>query len=314
MLIELIQVVVLLGALLSFAPLLVWAERRLLAGMQDRYGPNRVGPFGILQSAADGIKLFFKEEVTPPFTNRILFTLAPLILLVTALLAFALVPFTDSFWIIDLNVGLLAFLGLSSLGVYSVVLGAWSSNNKYALLGGLRATAQMISYELAMGLAVVGVILLAGSYNLREIVAAQEVPFIVYQPLGFLIFLIAGIAETKRLPFDLPESENELVSGFHTEYSSMKFALFFLGEYLGILLVSSMITVLYLGGWHGPWLPPFAWFALKVMGLIFFFIWVRGSLPRIRYDQLMSFGWKVLIELALLNVLITGAISLWVKS
>lgn len=307
----LIQIAITLGVLLSVAPLLVWVERRLLAGIQDRYGPNRVGPFGLLQSAADGIKLFFKEEVTPIFANRFLFLIAPSILLITVLLAFALIPFTDSWVIIDSNIGLLLILGFSSLGIYSVVLSSWSSNNKYALLGGLRATAQMISYELALGLAVVAVVLLAGSFNLREIVAAQELPFIIYQPVGFLIFFIAGIAEAKRLPFDLAESENELISGFHTEYSSMKFALFFLGEYLGLMLISCFITVLYLGGWHGPWLPPIAWFALKVALLIFVFIWIRGTLPRVRYDQLMSFGWKVLIELALANLLITGAISLW---
>lgn len=306
-----IMVVVTIAVLMTIAPLLVWAERRLLAGIQDRRGPNRVGPFGILQSFADAIKLFFKEDWIPPFANRLIYLVAPTIVMVTVLIAFALVPFTETLWITDLNIGLLAFLGLSSLSVYSVTLGAWASNNKYALLGGIRAAAQMVSYELAMGLAVVGVIMLAGTFNLREIVLAQDIPFIVYQPLGFIIFVIAGFAEAKRTPFDLPEAENELIAGFNIEYASMKFALFFLGEYLGLMLISSMIVVLYLGGWRGPWLPPMAWFALKVAFLVFCFIWVRGTLPRVRYDQLMRFGWKVLIELALLNILITGAIGLW---
>lgn len=308
----LIQAALTIGILMSIPPLLIWAERRVLAIMQDRLGPNRVGPFGILQSAADAIKLLFKEDWVPPFANRLIFLVAPTIVMITALLAFALVPFTETLWISDFNIGLLAFLGLSSLGIYSITLGAWASNNKYALLGGIRAAAQMISYELAMGLAVVGVVMLAGTFNLREIVLAQDVPFIVYQPVGFLIFLIAGFAEAKRLPFDLPEAENELIAGFHTEYASMKFALFFLGEYLALLLISCMTTVLFLGGWRGPWLPPFVWFALKVACLVFSFMWVRGSLPRVRYDQLMSFGWKFLIEIALLNILVTGAVGLWI--
>lgn len=297
--------------LMSIPPFLIWAERRLLAGIQDRLGPNRVGPFGVLQSLADIIKLLFKEDWVPPFANRLLYLIAPTIVMITVLIAFALVPFTETLWLTDFNIGLLAFLGLSSLSVYSITLGAWASNNKYALLGGVRAAAQMISYELAMGLAVVGVIMMAGTFNLREIVLAQDIPFIVTQPLGFLIFVIAGFAESKRIPFDLPEAENELVAGYNMEYASMKFALFFLGEYLGLILISCMITVLYLGGWRGPWLPPMVWFCLKVSFFIFAFMWVRGTLPRLRYDQLMRFGWKVLIELALLNILITGAVGLW---
>ena len=307
----LLQVLLTIGILMSIPPLLIWAERRLLAGMQDRLGPNRVGPFGILQTTADAIKLLFKEDWVPPFANRLIYLVAPTIVMITMLMAFALIPFTEELWISDFNIGLLAFLGLSSLGVYSVTLGAWASNNKYALLGGIRAAAQMVSYELAMGLAVVGVVMYAGSFNLREIVLAQDIPFIVYQPIGFLIFIIAGFAEAKRLPFDLPEAENELVAGYNVEYSSMKFALFFLGEYLGLLLISCMTTVLFLGGWRGPaFLPPIVWFVLKVTFLVFTFIWVRGSLPRVRYDQLMSFGWKYLIEIALLNILVTGAIGL----
>ncbi len=309
-----LQVVLTIVVLFSIPPFLIWAERRLLAGIQDRLGPNRVGPFGLLQSAADIIKLLFKEDWVPPFANRLIYLAAPTIVVITVLLAFALVPFTEHLWIADFNIGLLAFLGLSSLGVYSITLGSWASNNKYSLLAGIRAAAQMISYELAMGLAVVGVVMYAGTFNLREIVLAQDIPFVVTQPLGFLIFMVAGFAEAKRTPFDLPEAENELVAGFHTEYTSMKFALFFLGEYLAILLISCMATVLFLGGWRGPaFAPGIVWFLLKVFALIFVFIWVRGTLPRVRYDQLMTFGWKYLIEIALFNILLTGAIGLWVQ-
>lgn len=304
------QVLVTFVILMSVPPGLIWAERRLLAGIQDRLGPNRVGPFGIMQSLADAIKLLFKEDWVPPFANRILFLIAPTIVMITVLLTFAIIPFTESLWVADINIGLLVFLGLSSLGVYSVTLGAWSQNNKYALLGGVRAAAQMISYELAVGLSVVPVVMQVGSFNLREIVMAQDIPFALTQPVAFLIFLVAGFAETKRLPFDLPEAENELISGFHTEYASMKFALFFLGEYLGMMLISSMTVILFLGGWRGPWLPPIVWFILKVSLLIFIFMWVRGTLPRVRYDQLMSFAWKYVIEIALLNILVTGAIGL----
>ncbi len=307
-----LKVLIVIVALMSIAPLLVWVERRLLAGIQDRIGPNRVGPMGLLQSLADAIKLMFKEDWIPPFANRFIFLIAPTIVMISVLIAFAFVPFTETLWITDFNVGLLAFLGLSSLGVYSVTLGSWASNNKYSLLAGIRAAAQMISYELAMGLAVVAVVMEAGTFNLREIVLAQDLPMLVHQPVAFLIFIIAGFAEAKRTPFDLPEAENELISGFHTEYSSMKFALFFLGEYLGILLISAMTTVLFLGGWRGPWLPPLVWFLLKVGVLIFSFILVRGTLPRVRYDQLMTFGWKYLIEIALLNILVTAVIGLWV--
>ncbi len=307
-----LKVVGLIVVLISVAPLLVWAERRLLAGMQDRLGPNRVGPFGLLQSAADGIKLLFKEDWIPPFANKFIYLVAPTFVMISVMLTFAIIPFTETLWISDFNVGVLVFLGLSSLAVYGITLGAWASNNKYSLLGGVRAAAQMVSYELAMGLAVVAVVMHTGSFNLREIVLAQqEAPLLVYQPVAFFIFLVAGFAEANRLPFDLAEAENELITGFNTEYSSMKFALFFLGEYLGVMMISSMTVVLFLGGWHGPWLPPLAWFVIKVALLIFLFIWVRASLPRVRYDQLMSFGWKFLIEIALLNLLVTGAIGLW---
>lgn len=307
-----LQVVALTAALLSLAGILTWAERRVLGLFQDRYGPNRVGPFGLLQPFADGVKLMTKEDWVPPFADRPVFVLAPAIVFVTALLGFAVIPFADGLVISDLDVGLLFFLGLLSLGVYSVVLGGWASNSKFALLGGLRAAAQLISYEIPLGLALIGVVMLAGSLRLSTIVAAQQdLWFIVTQPLGFLLFLIAGIAEARRVPFDLPEAENELVAGFHTEYSGMKFALFFVGEYVDVVLISAAITVLFLGGWHGPLLPPLVWFMLKTGLFIFVFFWVRAILPRLRYDQLMAFNWKVLLPLALVNILVSGALALW---
>jgi NADH-quinone oxidoreductase subunit H len=283
----------------------------LLGVWQDRYGPNRVGPFGILQIAADSIKLLTKEDWIPPFADRAVFVLAPTIVAVTTLLAFAVVPIAPGIGVVDLNIGLLFFLAMSSLGVYSVVLGGWASNNKYSLLGGFRAAAQMLSYEVFMGLALMGVVMLAGSFNLRDIVAAQEdLWFCIPQILGLATFTVAGIAEARRLPFDLPESENELVAGFHTEYSSMKFGLFFIGEYVGITLVSAMMVTLFFGGWLGPLLPPLIWFLLKTFIVIGFFILLRASLPRPRYDQLMAYGWKIMLPLTLVNLLVTGAIVL----
>ncbi len=305
-------VVAIIGVLLvvlNLAALLIWVERRLLALWQDRYGPNRVGPFGLLQPVADAIKLFFKEDWIPPFADRIVFVIAPGIVVATALMAFAVVPVSPGVVVADLNVALLFFLAMSSLGVYSLVLGGWSSNNKYALLGGMRAAAQMVSYEVFMGLSLMGVVLLAGSFNLSEIVHAQRgLWFVVPQFLGFLLFLVAGVAEARRLPFDLPEAESELVAGFHSEYSSMKFGMFFVGEYVALTLISAMITVLFLGGWLGPFLPPVVWFLVKTGGLLSFFILLRAALPRPRFDQLMSWGWKVMLPLALVNLLVTGAI------
>ncbi|MGH9481506.1 MAG: NADH-quinone oxidoreductase subunit NuoH [Terriglobales bacterium] len=299
-----------LFAMLNIAAGLIWLERRLLALWQDRYGPNRVGPFGLLQVVADMVKIFTKEDWIPPFADRWVFVLAPAIVVVTVLLGFAVVPFAPGIVISDLNIGLLFFLGMSSLGVYSVVLGGWSSDNKYALLGGLRAAAQMLSYEVFMGLAVMGTVVLAGSFSLGAIVEAQArtMWFIVPQFLGFVLFLIAGVAETRRLPFDLPEAESELVAGFHSEYSGMKFGMFFVGEYLGITLISCLITVLFLGGWLGPGLPGVVWFLLKMFAFIAFFILLRAALPRPRYDQLMAWGWKVMLPLSLANLLVTGAI------
>jgi NADH-quinone oxidoreductase subunit H len=297
--------------LVACAALLTWIERRLLGFFQDRYGPNRVGAFGILQVVADMIKILFKQDWVPPFADRPVFVMAPAIVMGALLIAFAVVPIAPGIGIVDLNIGLLFFLAFTSLAVYSVVLAGWASNNKYSLLGGLRGAAQMLSYEVFMGLSLLGVVLLAGSFNLRDIVQAQRgLWYIGPQFVGFVIFLIAGIAETHRLPFDLPEAESELVAGFHTEYSSMKFGIFFIGEYVGILLVSAMMVTLFLGGWLGPVLPPVLWFLVKLGFFVTLFILLRASLPRPRYDQLMAWGWKVMLPLSLVNLVITGAILL----
>jgi len=304
-------IVILLAVVLSIAAGLIWVERRLLALWQDRYGPNRVGPAGLLQVLADTIKLLFKEDWIPPFADRPVFVLAPAIIFVTVLLSFAVLPISPGIVVAHLDVALLFFLGMSSLGVYSVVLAGWSSDNKYALLGGLRAAAQMVSYEVFMGLSVMGTVILAGSFDLVRIVEAQRhLWFIVPQFVGFALFFVAGLAETRRLPFDLPEAESELVAGYHAEYSGMKFGLFFVGEYLGVILISAMIAVLFLGGWAGPWLPGIVWLLLKTFFFICVFILLRASLPRPRFDQLMAFGWKVLFPIALANVVVTGAIVL----
>lgn len=304
-----------IGILLStilVAAMLIWVERRLLAVWQDRLGPNRVGPLGLLQVVTDMIKMFFKEDWIPPFADKLVFVLAPTIVFITMLTGFAVIPFAPGVGIIDFNFGLLYFLALTSLAVYSVVLAGYASNNKYALLGGLRAAAQTVSYEVFMGISVMGVVMLAGTFNLREIVEAQRDGwFVLPQFVGFVVFLVAAIAESRRAPFDLPEAEQELIAGFHTEYSGMKFGMFFVGEYLGITLTSALIVTLFFGGWLGPWLPPLVWFCLKTTIGIMFFILVRGALPRPRYDQLMSFGWKVMLPVALLNLLVTGAVALY---
>ncbi|MDE1905174.1 MAG: NADH-quinone oxidoreductase subunit NuoH [Rhodospirillales bacterium] len=308
----LLNIILGLAFALVMAALLTWVERRLLGFWQDRYGPNRVGPFGILQVVADGIKLLFKQDWIPPFADAGIFLLAPAIAMITVLLALAAIPATPVIGIIgNLNVGLLFFLAMSGLGVYSVVLAGWSSNNKFSLLGGMRAAAQMVSYEVFMGLSLVGVVMLTGSFNLTDVVHSQQhLWFVVPQFLGFIVFFLGGIAETHRLPFDLPEGESELGAGFHTEYSGMKFGMFFIGEYIGIMLVSAMTTVLFLGGWYGPVLPPVLWFGIKTGLLIAFFILLRAALPRPRYDQFMAFGWKLLLPLTLLNILVTGAVML----
>lgn len=298
---------ILIGSL-SIAAGLIWVERRLLALWQDRLGPNRAGPFGLLQPLADVIKLFSKEDWIPPFADRPVFVLAPAIIMVTVLLSLAVVPVAPGIVIADLNIGVLFFLAMSSLGVYSVVLAGWASNNKYAILGSLRAAAQMLSYEVFMGLSIMGVVVLAGSLNMSDIVNAQRSGwFFIPQFLGLITFFIASLAETHRLPFDLPEAEGELSAGYHSEYSGMKFGMFFAGEYVAITLASAMVVTLYFGGWMGPILPPIIWFLIKTFAVIGVFILMRASLPRPRYDQLMSYAWKFLLPLSLLNVLVTGA-------
>ena len=298
---------------LTIAAGLIYVERRLLALFQDRYGPNRVGPFGLLQVIADVIKIFFKEDWIPPFADKRVFVLAPGILVGSILLTFAVIPFTDKFLVLDSNIGLLFFLGNSSLGVYSIVLGGWASNNKYSLLGSIRGSAQMLTYEVFMGLSLVGVVMMADSFSLRSIVEAQRGGwFILPQFVGFVIFFIAGLAETHRTPFDIPEAEGELVAGYHSEYSGMKFGMFFVGEYMGVTLISALIATLFFGGWLGPaFLPPAFWFFFKTAFFICMFILIRASLPRPRYDQLMEVGWKVLLPLVLLNILITGAVLIY---
>jgi NADH-quinone oxidoreductase subunit H len=301
---------VLIG-MITIAAGLIWFERRLLALWQDRYGPNRVGPFGTLQVVADMVKIFFKEDWIPAFVDKPVFVLAPAIIMLAVLLSFAVVPFAPGLWVADLNIGLLFFLGMSSLAVYSTVLGGWSSNSKYALIGGMRAASQMLSYEVFMGLSLMGVVLQTGSFRLADIVAAQRhLWFCVPQFAGLLVFAVAAAAESRRLPFDLPEADAELVGGYHTEYSGMKFGMFFVGEYLGVTLLSAMMVTLFFGGWLGPVLPPVVWFFLKTFAVIAVLILIRGSLPRPRFDQLMGYGWKVMLPLALVNLLVTGAIVL----
>jgi NADH-quinone oxidoreductase subunit H len=293
-------------------------ERKVLGHMQDRIGPQRVGPFGLLQTIADGIKLFFKEDVVPSQVDKVMFAVAPAISVVTALAAMSVIPFGEQvrlfgrdipLRITDVNIAILFLLGATSMGVYGIVLGGWSSNSKYPLLGALRSSAQMISYELAMGTALLPIILMTGSLSLLQIGRAQEhLWFIVPQIFAFVIYMICAVAETNRAPFDLAEAETELVAGFHTEFSSMRFALYYVSEYANIMVVSAVAITCFLGAWHGPWLPGWAWFLIKLVGFLFFYIWIRATFPRLRYDQLMSFGWKVLLPLALLNLAVTAVI------
>ncbi|MBB3103676.1 NADH-quinone oxidoreductase subunit NuoH [Azomonas macrocytogenes] len=309
------SIVILLAVVVSGA-LLSWVERRMLALWQDRYGPNRVGPFGAFQLGADMLKMFFKEDWTPPFADRMIFTLAPVIAMSALLIAFAVIPITPTWGVADLNIGLLFFFAMAGLTVYAVLFAGWSSNNKFALLGSLRASAQTLSYEVFMGLSLMGVVAQAGSFNLRDIVHYQmeNLWFIIPQILGFLTFFIAGVAVTHRHPFDQPEAEQELADGYHIEYAGMKWGMFFVGEYIGIVLVSALLVTLFFGGWQGPFglLPqiPFIWFALKTAFFIMIFILLRASLPRPRYDQMMAFGWKVCLPLTLANLLVTGALVL----
>ncbi len=312
-------ILIVLGILvvvLSLAAGLIWYERRMLGFWQDRLGPNRVGPLGLLQPLADVVKIFFKEDWIPPFASKVIFVVAPAIVIFTILMSFTVIPFTSDIVVVDLNVGLLFFLAMSSLGAYSLVLAGWASNNKYTLLGGMRGAAQMITYEVFMGLSLMGVVMLSNSFNLKEIVEAQRGMWnVIPQFAGFVVFFIAGVAETHRLPFDIPESESELVAGYHSEYSGMKFGMFFVGEYLGIVLISSVITTLFFGGWLGPsFLPGVVWFFLKTFVFITLFILLRASMPRPRYDQLLGYGWKILLPVSLLNILVTGAVLLMIHS
>lgn len=301
-----------LGVVIIVGAMLIWVERRLLSFWQERLGPNRVGWQGLLQVVADMVKIFTKEDWVPRFADRLSFVLAPAIIMTVVLLSFAVIPFAPNIGVVDSNVGVLFVLAMASLGAYSVMLGGLSSDNKYALLGSLRAAAQMVSYEVFMGISLLGVVALSGSFNLREIVEDQaDTWYVVPQFIGFVIFLIAGVAESHRLPFDIPEAEQEICAGYHTEYSGMKFGMFFVAEYIGLVLVSSLITVLFFGGWLGPsFLPPIFWFALKASLFIAFFILLRAAIPRPRYDQLMSYGWLFLLPVSLINLLVTGFIIL----
>ncbi len=307
-----LTIAVILGSCLTLAGMLIWVERRLLGVWQERYGPNRLGPGGCLQSLADMIKIFTKEDWIPPFADKAVFVITPAIVVITALMSFVVIPIAPNFVVADLNVGVLFFLAMSSLAAYSVIIGGWASNNKFAFLGSLRAIAQLLSYEVFMGISLMGAVILAGSFNLSDIVNAQQHQwFVIPQFLGFLGFFMAGLAEAHRTPFDMPEAEAELVAGYHTEYSGMKFGMFFVGEYLSILLLSAMTVILFFGGWHGPWLPPVVWFVLKMFGFIALIILIRAAWPRFRFDQLLSFGWKVVMPLALINLLVTGGVVLW---
>ena len=321
MLVLLIKIGLVLTVVLLLSAYMILIERKLLGRFQIRYGPNRAGPFGLLQPIADGIKLLLKEDIVPAASDRVLFLYAPAVAAAMPLLILAVIPFGDTVTfqgrqiigvIADLNVGLLYVLSLSSLAVYGVALGGWASNSKFSLLGAIRATAQMISYELSLGLSLVPVVMLAHSFSLVDIVAAQQkYPFFLVQPLAFFIFLVSAVAESKRLPFDLPEAENELMAGYHTEYSGMRFALYFLGEYVNMIMLGALVAVFFLGGWHGPLLPGPFWLLLKVLLVPFMLIWSRAALPRLRYDQLMHFGWKYLVPLALANIVVTGGVVLW---
>jgi NADH-quinone oxidoreductase subunit H len=313
-----VKVLIVFGFVLAGVPLIVWMERKVIGHMQDRIGPQRVGPFGLLQTVADGIKLFFKEDLVPAGADKVVFIIAPALPVITAFLALCVIPFGDTVTVFgrqvplqvtDVNIAVLWILGTTSMGVYGLVLGGWASNSKYPLLGGLRSSAQMISYELAQGISLVSVILMTGTLSLASIVRQQEhLWFIVPQFFAFVIYILCGIAETNRAPFDLAEAETELVAGFHTEFSSMKFALYFLAEYANMMVVSGIAISVFFGGWHGPFLPPVVWFLIKLSLFLFFYVWLRATFPRLRYDQLMALGWKVLLPASLLNLAVTASV------
>ncbi|OQZ04169.1 MAG: NADH-quinone oxidoreductase subunit H [Candidatus Brocadia sp. UTAMX1] len=313
-----VKILLVFGVVQLMVISMIWLERKIMAHMQVRLGPMRVGPHGLLQPIADGIKLLFKEDIIPEKASKLLFVLAPAMAMIPAMLTFAVIPFGDAVKILgykvdlvitDVNIGFLYIFGVSSLGIYGIVMAGWASNNKYSLLGGIRSSAQMISYELTLGLSLIGVVMMTESLSLVDVVNAQAKLWnIILQPIGFFIYFTSAIAEVNRCPFDLPEAESELVAGYHTEYSSMKFAMFFMAEYANMITVSAIAVTFFLGGWQGPFLPPVVWFLLKLSGCLFFFIWIRSTFPRLRYDQLMHFGWKFLLPLSLLNILITGLV------
>jgi NADH-quinone oxidoreductase subunit H len=321
-LILMIKVIVIFGGVMGALAYLTWIERKVMARVQMRPGPTRVGPFGLLQPLADGLKFLFKEDIIPTNANRLLYIAAPVVSLISALLAFSVIPFGPWLQVTDLSVGLLFIFAITSLGVYGIVLGGWASNSKYPLMGAMRSSAQMISYELSLTLSVVGVLMIANTLSLRQLVTSQQSTWLGFiprwniflQPVAFLIYVVSAIAETNRLPFDLAESEQELVAGWHTEYSSLKFAMFMLAEYANMLTVSALATIMFLGGWSGPLFGPFwlqaalptVWFVLKIFVFIFFYVLLRSTVPRFRYDQLMNFGWKVLLPLSLANILVTS--------
>lgn len=324
-LIIILKIVVVLAVGLLHVAYATYFERKVIGHMQVRLGPMRVGPHGLLQPFADGIKLFFKEDIIPAMADKPVFYLGPVIFMAAAMVNLSFIPFTSGFWIANVNIGLLFVFGMAGIGVYGIFISGWASNSKYAFMGGLRSSAQVISYEIAMGLSLVGVMIMSGSLNLRDIVKAQEQSiygiYAIPQIVGFIIFVIAAIAETNRTPFDLPEAESELVAGYFTEYSGFRFALFFLGEYIAMLIMASMAAVCFLGGWTLPWyilkvlpflkyVPGIFWFLIKVYAFIFFYYWIRATVPRYRYDQLMAIGWKILIPVALANIVITALVKI----
>ncbi|MER3500477.1 MAG: hypothetical protein IMHGJWDQ_000082 [Candidatus Fervidibacter sp.] len=326
-----LKLLIILGCVMGAVPFLIWGERRLLGFMQDRLGPNRVGPAGLLQSFADGLKLMLKEVIVPAGADRFVYFLAPMLLMTPGLCTFVVIPFGPREQVVDLNIGVLYILALASLSVYGIVLAGWASNSKYALLGGLRSAAQMLSYELGIGLAIVAVVMLTGTLSLRGIVEAQSgpltfwwfgrelvIPFLpnwlLFKPLALpalVLFLVGGFAETNRPPFDLPEAESELVAGYHTEYTGMRFAMFMLGEYVNVVTACAMVTTLFLGGWNGPVFPPLLWFIVKMLAMLFLFIWARATLPRIRYDQLMRLGWTALLPAGFAHIALIALYDAW---
>ncbi|BAT72294.1 NADH-quinone oxidoreductase subunit H [Thermosulfidibacter takaii ABI70S6] len=308
----LLRIIVIFAVALLFVAYLTYLERKIIGHMQVRMGPMRVGPHGLLQPIADGLKLFFKEDIVPTEAYRLTFYFAPLLCLICALVLFAVVPVDKSFMISRLNIGLLYILSIASVGVMGIILAGWASGSKYSLLGGLRSAAQMFSYEIFLGFSLIGPLMIAGSLDLVKIVESQKIPLIVYQPVAFVIYLIAALGEINRVPFDLPEAESELVAGFHTEYSGMKFAYFFLAEYANMLIVSAIATIVFLAGWKGPILPGWLWFLIKMSIFVYFFIWVRATFPRYRYDQFMRIGWKIMLPIVLANILVTGIVMMLV--